>query len=126
VGGYDRAVFEFESAMPYGGFYVEYASDREGLGDAGCVSPKRSQGADLVVSLHGTGTTEGVYPNLGRRSYTGRERVRTTSTKEIREAVFFCEFEATVEWVLVIREKRPFRITTLSDPPRLLVDVQWR
>lgn len=112
-------MFEFESAMPYGGFYVEYASDREGLGDAGCESPERSKGADLVVSLHGTGTTEDV-------SSTGRGRIRPTSTEEILEAVLFCEFEATVEWVLVIREKRPFRITTLSDPPRLLVDVQWR
>lgn len=112
--------------MPYGGFYVEYASDREGLGDAGCVPPERSEGADLVVSLHGTGTSEGVYPDLGRRSYTGRDRVRPTSTTEIREAVFFCEFEATVEWVLVIRERRPFRVTILSDPPRLSVDVQRR
>jgi hypothetical protein len=124
--GYDRVEFEFESAMPYGGFYVEYSSDPAGLGDAGCVAPKRSDGADLVVSLHGTGTSEGVYPDLGRRSYTGRDRVRPASTTEIREAVFFCEFEATVEWVLVLREKRPFRVATLSDPPRLLVDVQWR
>jgi hypothetical protein len=122
--GYDRAVFEFESAMPYGGFYVEYAPSRDGLGDAGCVAPDRQKGADLVVSLHGTGTSEGVDPGSGPRSYTGRERIRPTSTKELVEAVLYCEFEATVEWVLVIRERRPFRVATLADPPRIVVDVE--
>jgi hypothetical protein len=124
--GYDRAVFEFERGMPYGGFYVEYAPDPDGLGDAGCVAPERRKGADLVLSFHGTGTHEGVYPDLGRQSYTGRERIRPTSTNEIVEAVHYCEFEATVEWVLVIRERRPFRVTTLTDPPRIVVDVERR
>jgi hypothetical protein len=124
--GYDRAVFEFESGMPYGGFYVEYARSPDGLGDAGCVAPARRNGADLVVSLHGTGTSEGVDPGSGRRSYTGRERVQPTTTNEIVEAVLYCEFEATVEWVLVLRERQPFRVTTLTGPPRIVIDVERR
>jgi hypothetical protein len=125
--GHDRAVFEFERGMPYGGFYVEYAQGPDGLGDAGCVAPERRKGADLVVSLHGTGTSEGVDPGSGRRSYTGRERIRPTSTNEIVEAVLYCEFEATVEWVLVLRERRRFRVTTLTGPPRIVIDVErWR
>jgi hypothetical protein len=124
--GYDRAVFEFERGMPYGGFYVEYGRGPDGLGDAGCVAPERQKGADLVVSLHGTGTAEGVDPGSGRRSYTGRERVRPTSTNEIMEAVLYCEFEATVEWVLVLRARQPFRVTTLTDPPRIVIDVERR
>jgi hypothetical protein len=123
--GYDRAVFEFETAMPYGGFYVEY-SDGDALGDAGCEAPPRRPGADLVASFHGTGTHEGVYPDLGRRSYTGRERIRPASTEGILEAVLYCEFEATVEWVLVVRDRRPFRVSTLADPPRIVVDVGHR
>ena len=124
--GYDRAVFEFERGMPYGGFYVEYGRGPDGLGDAGCVAPERQKGADLVVSLHGTGTAEGVDPGSGRRSYTGSERVRPTSTNEIVEAVLYCEFEATVEWVLVLRERQPFRVTTFTDPPRIVIDVERR
>jgi hypothetical protein len=124
--GSDRVVFEFERGMPYGGFYVEYGRSPEGLGDAGCVAPERQEGADLVVSLHGTGTSEGVDPGSGRRSYTGRERVRPTSTDEIVEAVLYCELEATVEWVLVLRERRRFRVTTLTGPPRIVIDVERR
>ncbi len=122
--GHDRAVFEFDG-FPWGGFYIEYASDAKGLGDAGCSAPERAKGADLVVSFHGTGTTE-LPDGKGPRSYTGRERIRPESTNEILEAVFFCEFEATMEWVLVMRDKRPFRLTTLSDPPRVVLDVQRR
>ena len=124
--GSDRVVFEFERGVPYGGFYVEYARSPDGLGDAGCVAPERRTGADLVVSLHGTGTSEGVDPGSGRRSYTGPERVRPTSTNEILEAVLYCEFEATVEWVLVLRERRRFRVTTLTGPPRIVIDVERR
>jgi hypothetical protein len=79
-----------------------------------------------VVSFHGTGTYEGVDPDLGRRSYTGRERVRPTSTNEIVEAVLSCEFEATVEWVLVVRDRLPFRVTSLTGPPRIVIDVERR
>jgi hypothetical protein len=43
------------------------------------------------------------------------------------EAVLYCEFEATVEWVLVLRERRRFRVTTLTGPPRIVIDVErWR
>ncbi len=124
--GYDRAVFEFEDAMPYGGFYVEYARSPDGLGDAGCEAPGRRNGADLVVSLHGTGTSDGVPPDIGRRSYTGGERIQPTGTNEMLEAVLYCEFEATVEWVLVLREELPFRVKRLTDPPRIVVDVERR
>ena len=123
--GFDRAVFEFETAMPYGGFSVGYA-DGDALGNAGCAAPRRRPGADLVLSFHGTGTHEGVYPDLGRRSYTGRERIRPASTEEIVEAILYCEFEATVEWALVIRDRRPFRAATMGDPPRIVVDVEHR
>jgi hypothetical protein len=122
--GYDRAVFEFEQSLPYGGFYVEYDADgRDSLGDAGCEAPDRTQGVDLVVSFHGTGTSE-LPEGKGRQSYTGRERIRPETTKEIVEAVFFYEFEATVEWVLVLRQQRPFRLTTVDDPPRVVLDIQ--
>ena len=121
--GYDRAVFEFEG-FPWGGFYVEYASEADGLGDAGCSAPERVEGADLVISFHGTGTTAGPNPNQGPRSYTGAKRIRPESTTEILEAAFFCELEATVEWVIVVHDQRRFPVAALADPPRLILDVE--
>ncbi len=79
-------------------------------------------GADLVVSFGG-GTREDPYSHSSRRSYTGRTRIRPRSTEQVREAVLFCEFEGELDWVLVVGEKRPFRVSTLDGPPRLVVDV---
>lgn len=120
--GYDRVVFEFEEYL--GNFSVAYApgSDPESL-PSECSAPERVAGTDLVVSLLGTGTSEDPYSDTARRSYTGRQRVRPTSTEQVREAVLFCEFEATLDWVLVVDDKRPFRVTTLDGPPRLVLDV---
>jgi hypothetical protein len=123
--GFDQAVFEFEG-LPWSSFYVEYPSEDEGLGDAGCSAPERVKGTDLVVSFHGTGTSSEPYPNDAPRSYTGAERIRPRNTPQILEAVFFCELEAIVEWVLVLRDQRPFRVTTLTDPPRIVIDVERR
>ncbi|HEY3238614.1 MAG TPA: hypothetical protein VGL92_03535 [Acidimicrobiia bacterium] len=125
--GYDRVVFEFEEYLT-GKFSVAYVSELESdyasdSPSSDCSAPKRMAGTDLVVSLLGTGTREAPYSDSSRRSYTGRRRIRPTSTEQVREAVLFCEFEATLDWVLVVADKRPFRVTTLDGPPRLVVDV---
>lgn len=83
-------------------------------------------GTDLVVSFHGTGTSSEPYPNDAPSSYSGPERLRPPNTPEILEAVVLCELEAIVEWVLVLRDQRPFRVTTLADPARIVVDLERR
>lgn len=121
--GYDRVVFEFEEYLT-GAFSVAYAAESapDSLSSE-CSAPKRLPGADLVVSFHGTGTSEDPSSDSARRSYTGRSRLRPTSTEQVVEAVLFCEFEATLDWLLVIGDRRPFRVTTLDGPPRLVLDV---
>ncbi len=47
----------------------------------------------------------------------------TSDTSNIVEAVFVGDFEATMEWVLGLRHETGFEVFTLTDPPRLVVDV---
>jgi hypothetical protein len=41
----------------------------------------------------------------------------------ITEAVQICDFEAIVEWAIGTPTERPFRVTTLSNPNRIVVDI---
>ncbi len=55
-------------------------------------------------------------------TYTGPDRV-TGNTAVVREAVLTGDFEAVMSWALGIDGQRPFTVTTLSSPPRLVIDV---
>lgn len=42
----------------------------------------------------------------------------------LRDIERTCDFEAVVTWVLGVSSSRPFRVTELSEPTRLVVDVE--
>jgi hypothetical protein len=46
------------------------------------------------------------------------------SPEGIVEAKQICDFEGVVEWVLGTDRVAPFRVTTLSGPPRIVIDVR--
>ncbi len=41
------------------------------------------------------------------------------------EALQTCDFEAELTWAVGMKGERPFKVTTLSSPPRLAIDVKW-
>ena len=122
--GYERLTFQFDQAVPP--VHVHYEEEPFETSDAGCSVPRLAEGRVVTVSFHGTATHEfSPDPNSrGRPTYTGSERLRSRDTRLIVEAVLSCEFEAEVEWAVVLRERRPFRAMTLSAPPRFVLDVQ--
>jgi hypothetical protein len=42
----------------------------------------------------------------------------------VREAKLVCDFEGQVEWVLGVTRRAPYRVTELTGPARLLLDVK--
>jgi hypothetical protein len=46
-----------------------------------------------------------------------------SDTTNVREAVFVEDFEANMQWVLGLDRRTGFEVTTLTDPPRVIVDV---
>lgn len=55
-------------------------------------------------------------------TYDGPERI-LSDTLNIIEAVFVEDFEANMQWVLGLSSAAGFEVSTLSDPPRIVVDV---
>jgi hypothetical protein len=118
-GGFDRFVLEFENQVPE--WRVRYVT-----------MPVRESGSGDIVPLYANHAIE-VWtspasgydfsgPGGAREVYTGPDRL-SVGTPQITEVVRSGDFEATMRWAIGTRDHRPFRVMTLSDPPRLVVDV---
>jgi hypothetical protein len=51
-------------------------------------------------------------------------RHSTPALPSVRELTLICDFEGQVEWVLGVAARTPYRISELSGPARLVLDVK--
>jgi hypothetical protein len=113
---FDRIVLDF-GAGPLPGHHVEYV-DR----------PVRQCGSGDVVELAGDAWLSIRVEPANAHTEEGRptvaERSRTPGLPVIRELKLTCDFEAQVEWVAGVSSPNPYRIFTLEQPARLVVDVR--
>ena len=114
--GWDRVVFEFDGAtVP--GYHLEYV-DR----------PVRKCGSGDEAQVAGQGwlevriTPAQAHDEAGNVTVADRER--KLSLPVLKELELTCDFEADVTWVLGVASPNRYRVTELSGPARLVVDVQ--
>jgi hypothetical protein len=64
--------------------------------------------------------------NEGALVYTGPRRIggKQAGASVIVEAVQISDFEAVLSWAVGLNDRVDFRVTTLHDPPRLVVDFR--
>ena len=120
--GYDRVVFQFRNVLP--GYRVEYVEP-----------PLRQDGSGNVVEVDGNafvvvrmeqasgfdlGTGEGELVYKGPRRISGAG----AGTSVVREVVRIGDFEAVLNWAVGLDDRVDFRVLTLDDPPRLVVDFR--
>jgi hypothetical protein len=111
--GFDRAVFELTGAPPY--YNVEYIDT-----PLGCASgePVEIAGAAfLQVRLEPAAG----HDEEGNTTFEPLEL--TPGLLSIVELESTCDFEGVVIWVLGLTAEVDFRVLTLEDPLRLVVDV---
>ena len=115
--GYVRTVFEFEGELP--GYEVAYAEGpliEDGSGEEVVVEGSRAISVRMApasaVSLGETVT----------RSYDGPDRF-SSEGGAVTEVVEVSDFEAQMTWAIGTTEGQPFKVTTLSNPTRLIIDV---
>ena len=116
--GYDRVVFQFRYGLP--GYRVEYVDP-----------PLREDGSGNVVELEGNAflvvrmePASGFDLSVpeGKLIYTGPRRIAGDSTTVVREVVRTGDFDAVLTWAVGLDERVPFRVLTLDDPSRIVVD----
>ncbi|MEZ5310385.1 MAG: hypothetical protein R2735_07300 [Microthrixaceae bacterium] len=115
--GFDRITFEFQGAVP--GFRAEYLDQlfEDGSGDPVTISGTPLQ----IVFAPASGVDLGVedYTEI----YTGPKRIQPEA-ESVREIVLTGDFEGQMTWGIGVRDKLPFRITTLQNPSRVVVDFE--
>jgi hypothetical protein len=111
---YDRVVFELKRSAP--GFDVRYVQTVRQDG-SGKVLDLRGQ-ANLMTRL----TPADAHDGAGRPTYDGAHRI-LVDYPNLRDVRFAGDFEATVSVALGLRHQAGFRVFTLQDPTRIVVDV---
>jgi hypothetical protein len=118
-GGFDRFVLEFENRAPE--WEVRYIPKPVTEDPTGEVVPLDGNHAIAVWMRHASNVElndEGGYRSTlvgPRRLYAG--------TPQITEVALSGSFEGSIEWAIGTRQYQGFRVLTLTDPPRLVVDV---
>jgi hypothetical protein len=116
--GFDRVVFEFANGVPgYDVGYVERPIVADGSGDEVAVEGAAVLRVRMEPALDADLTQESA-----PRTYTGPNRF-SPGTAAVVELVGAGGFEAVLTWAVGIDGERPFRVTTLSNPPRIVIDV---
>jgi hypothetical protein len=116
-GGADRIVFEFAEAVP--GYAIGFVDLPVTTDPAGQEVPLDGTAA-LQISLIGSsayaevGDVQPAFPVPGRLS---------GDTAQVTELVNLGDVERVLVWAAGVRERTGFTVSTLPDPPRLVIDV---
>ena len=117
--GYDRVVFQFRNGLPgYDVRYVDRPVVADGSGDEVAVEG----GAVLLIRMEPALDAD-LTDETAPRTYTGPQRF-TPATTAVVELVRTGGFEAVLTWAAGVDEKRPFLVSTLESPARLVIDVK--
>ncbi len=116
--GFDRLVFEFDgNQVP--GYSVKYDTKAVACGS----------GQDLTVFV-GDGSAPAALVIVDLRPATAHEDSGApTAVRDLRSALStlnrafgICDFEGVVQYAVALNAEKPFKVSTLANPPRLVID----
>lgn len=114
-GGWDRVVFEFQGAsLPPA--TIQYVNS---LSQCGSGAPVTLKGAAILQVRIGQAAA---HDQNGNPTFTPQTIPGPGTT--ILEGKSACDFEGVVVWGLGIKGKQNFKVTTLQNPTRLVIDIK--
>jgi len=113
---FERVVIELQGTGDLPGYRVEYVPD-----------PVRLSPSDLTVEIAGDATlvvSIGAWmSNTEGEGYTGPQQILPTNVQQIAELRMIENFEGMSMWAIGLDQQRGFRVSTLLEPPRIVVDI---
>jgi hypothetical protein len=117
--GFDRFVIEF-SGDKVPGYSVQYGTKATNCGS----------GQDVTVFIGG-GTAPAAMLLVDVRPAAGHDnngqvtanRDITPNLATLKRAFGICDFEGVVQYALALSAQKPFKVSTLTNPPRLVIDI---
>ena len=119
---YERVVFTFTEDSEVPSWRVAYSDE---IVESGSGRPVDIAGdAFLQVTMSGASGVDLSGENVVE-IYTGPDRIagEEFAASAVQEVVEAGDFEAVLEWGVGLDSERPFRVFTLEDPSRVVVDV---
>lgn len=114
---YDRVVFIFAAHLP--GYHLEYIDE-----------PVRECGSGRPVEMAGDGWLEIAVSPARAHTDAGEATVGSRSRQldlpVVRQLEVTCDFEGRFVTVLGVAAPNRYRVLTLDDPPRVVVDIRHR
>ena len=117
--GYDRVVFEFANTLP--GYDVRYV--QRPIVEDGSGRTVQVDGANVVRVRMQNALDADLSKPSAPQTYTGPTRL-SPPTPEVASLVRTGGFENVLTWVVGLRDRVDYRVTTLDSPPRLVVDFR--
>jgi hypothetical protein len=113
-GGWERIVFEFEGGLPPAD--VRYVTSESQCGSG---QPMALAGSAVLRVRF---STAAAHNDAGQVTF-GKQTVPGPGNT-IVEAKQSCDFEAVLAWAMGLKAQQNFKVTTLQNPPRLVIDVK--
>jgi hypothetical protein len=119
--GFDRVVFEFDGddRPSYRIGYVQPPVAESGTGDE--VEVAGEAFLEIILEPASGVDLSGAEP---RETYDGPRRLSSDRTEVVREVVRAGDFEANLRWVIGVEREVPFAAAFLTDPLRLVIDIE--
>ena len=112
----DRVVFEFTEQVP--GYKISY--EKKPIMNTAGKEVSVPGAAALVVRLE---QASGFNQDTGKPTYTGPMQVQPAGTRAVEGLAQVEDFEAVLSWAIGVNAEIPFRVSTLTSPPRLVIDL---
>jgi hypothetical protein len=113
-GGWDRVVFEFADVRPE--VQIRYVPEA-----IQCGSGMRTPIAGAAVLLVAF-TPAQAHDDNGRATVPSLDIAGPGNV--VMQVRSICDFEAHVDWAIGAKTRQPFKVTTLSNPTRVVIDVK--
>ena len=118
---FERLVLEMVGTGPEPGWRVSYADPLLGQASGLPVDLLGEAALDIIVGVWTVTDFEGRPAEWP--PFTGPDDIVTTGYTALREARMLYAYEGTTQVGLGLDQARPFRVSLLADPARLVVDV---
>lgn len=112
----ERFVFELQGTGEFPGWWVRYEA-------APLTDDPRGEPVDVAGTAFIVVTVESWMTNMEGEGYQGPTRIAPTNVSHIKELVMLGNFESVTLWAIGLDRQRPFEVTTLDGPPRLVIDI---
>jgi hypothetical protein len=112
----ERVVLELQGSGDFPGWWVRYQLPP--LIDDPRGQPVAVAGSAYIVVTIGSWMT-----TMEGEGYHGPTMITPTNVSHIKQLMMLGDFESVTTWAIGLDQQRPFRISTLESPTRLVIDI---